>query len=73
MYFSKIPYIYAPFTIGGIEQYVQLKDITVNVRFMSEFLSNITVYDLYDIKDGETPEILAERFYGTPIYHWGIC
>ena len=72
MYFSKIPYIYAPFTIGGIEQYVQLKDITVNVRFMSEFLSNITVYDLYDIKDGETPEILAERFYGTPIYHWAI-
>lgn len=72
MYFSKIPNVYAPYTIGGIEQYIQIKDITVNVRFVSEFLSNITIYDLYDIKDGETPEILAENFYGTPTYHWAI-
>ena len=67
MYFSKIPNVYAPYTIGGVEQYIQIKDITVNVRFVAEFLSNITVYDLYDIRDGETPEILAENFYGTPI------
>jgi hypothetical protein len=72
MYFSKIPNVYAPFTIGGVEQYIQIKDITVNVRFVTEFLSNITVYDLYDIRDGETPELLAERFYGTPTYHWAI-
>ena len=72
MYFSKIPNVYAPYTIGGVEQYIQIKDITVNVRFVAEFLSNITAYDLYDIRDGETPELLAERFYGTPTYHWAI-
>ena len=72
MYFSKMPNVYAPYTIGGVEQYIQIKDITVNVRFVTEFLSNITQYDLYDLRDGETPEILAERFYGTATYHWAI-
>jgi hypothetical protein len=55
-----------------VEQYIQIKDITVNVRFVTEFLSNITQYDLYDLRDGETPEILAERFYGAATYHWAI-
>jgi hypothetical protein len=28
------------------------------------------MYDEYDIKDGETPEIIAEKLYGNPLYHW---
>lgn len=70
MYFKRFPTIYYPATIDGEKQYVALKDITVNVRFIKEFVSNITLYDLYDIVDGETPEIISEKFYGTPLYHW---
>ena len=47
-------------------------DITQNVRFRKEILENITLYDEYDIKDGETPEILSEKIYGSPSYHWVI-
>jgi len=47
-------------------------DITHNVRFRKQILDNITLYDEYDIKDGETPEIISEKFYGTPYYHWII-
>ena len=72
MYFNQFPTIYYPVNIGGIEQYVQLKDVTINVRFIKEFLSNITLYDLYDVVDGETPEIISEKFYGTPFYHWVV-
>jgi hypothetical protein len=70
MYFKNFPVVYYPVVIGGVKQYAQLKDITINVRFVKEFLSNITLYDLYDIADGETPEMISEKFYDTPNYHW---
>lgn len=72
MYFKSFPTIYYPVVVSGVKQYVQIKDITVNVRFVKEFLNNITLYDLYDVVDGETPEIISEKFYDTPFYHWII-
>ena len=47
-------------------------DITHNVRFRKEVLENYTLYDEYDIHDGETPEMIAEKVYGNPNYHWII-
>ena len=32
----------------------------------------MTLFDEYDIVDGETPEIVAEKIYGDPEYHWII-
>lgn len=45
-------------------------DITRNIRFRRDILADITVYDYYDIVDGETPEIVAEKVYGNAQYHW---
>lgn len=47
-----------------------MTDITRNIRFRRDILANVTVYDEYDIVDGETPEIIAEKFYGNAQYHW---
>jgi hypothetical protein len=49
-----------------------LTDISRNIRFRKEVLSNITTYESYDIMDGETPEIIAEKIYGNAEYHWII-
>jgi hypothetical protein len=49
---------------------VLLTDITRNIRFRRDVLANITVYDFYDIVEGETPEIVAEKIYGNAMYHW---
>lgn len=49
-----------------------MTDITRNIRFRRDVLANITVYDEYDIVDGETPEIIAEKVYGNAQYHWII-
>jgi hypothetical protein len=51
---------------------VILTDITRNIRFRRDVLANITVYDYYDIVEGETPEIVAEKVYGNAMYHWII-
>jgi hypothetical protein len=51
---------------------VLLVDILRNVRLRRDTLENILIFDLYRLQDGETPEILSERLYGTPYYHWTL-
>lgn len=72
MYFQKFPQFVYEFSIGGKTKAMIITDITRNVRFRKEILGNIELYDEYDIKDGETPEIIAEKIYGTSEYHWVI-
>ena len=72
MYFNNFPKIYYDYEINGVRQLKIVADITKNVRFRQELLSGITLYDEYDIKDGETPEIISEKLYGSSQYHWVI-
>lgn len=73
MYFKDFPQFLYDFNYGnGVIKTDVVKDITRNVRVRKEILSNITIFDEYDIIDGETPEIISEKFYGTPDYHWVI-
>lgn len=72
MYFDNFPTFLYDFEINGKTEFKLIKDITQNVRLRKEILSNITLYDEYDIRDGETPEIIAEKVYGSPLYHWVV-
>jgi len=72
MYFSTMPNIYYDFVINGVQYVKILKDVTTNVRVIRSILENITMYDEYDIVDGETPEIIASKIYGNTMYHWVI-
>lgn len=73
MYFSQFPKIYYDFAQDNTSTALQiLTDITTNVRVRKEVLENITLYDEYDMMDGETPEIVAEKVYGNPELHWVI-
>jgi hypothetical protein len=69
-YFKGFPNIVYDFSSDNESISYLLKDITRNVRFRKELLKDITLYDEYDIVDGETPEIIAEKVYGSPFYHW---
>lgn len=73
MYFESFPqieYLLSPATRGKKDQSVLLTDITFNVRLKKEIIDNITLYDFYIIKENETYEIISEKLYGTPYYHW---
>lgn len=72
MYFKDFPKFAYDFEIGGKTKVLLLTDITRNVRFRKEILGKIELYDEYDIQDGETPEIIAERVYGNANYHWVV-
>lgn len=54
------------------------KSLDVVTNIMSRFSFNATskdklvMYYKYDIADGETPEIIADKLYGSPEKHWMI-
>jgi hypothetical protein len=73
MYFKKFPKIYYILKERNNEDVLKIiTDITTNVRVKKQTLSSITLWQYYDMKDGETPEIVAERFYGNAELHWVI-
>jgi hypothetical protein len=72
MYFANFPKIVYDFDLSKGTDYRVVTDITRNVRVRKQILENITLYDYYDIAEGETPEIISEKIYGTPYYHWVI-
>jgi hypothetical protein len=72
MYFQDFPKFLYDFKLGSTNKTTTtvVKDITRNIRFRRDILANIALYDEYDIVDGETPEIIAEKIYGNAEYHW---
>lgn len=70
MYFESFPY-----TLYSLDDRasVQLtKYILVRFALSKELKENFSLYDEYDIRDGESPEILADFFYNQPTLHWII-
>ena len=47
-------------------------NIMTRVNFDETFVNNSAVYYNYRIKDGETPEMLADKIYGSSEKHWII-
>jgi hypothetical protein len=72
MYFKEFPKFLYDFKYGSTTKTTVVTDITRNIRFRKEIFENVTLFDEYDIVDGETPEIVAEKIYGDPEYHWII-
>lgn len=72
MYFSNFPKIVYDFNLSSGTDYKIVTDITRNIRVRKQILENINLYDYYDMSEGETPEIVSEKIYGTPYYHWVI-
>jgi len=67
-YFKSFPKVAVDFHGDG--DLVLLSDITKRVRFTDLAKKNNIVFDYYDVKDGETPEYIANEFYGDPLLHW---
>jgi hypothetical protein len=64
LYFSKLPKTFY--------NNVLLTDIVSRVAMIEEYLNNMDLYYEYLIQDGDTPEIIAEKYYGVSEYHWII-
>lgn len=69
-------FTYFPKTVYNLDENVNAVDVVTNIMskfsFEPSFKNNSVVYYEYVITDGETPEMLAHKFYGDPEKHWVI-
>jgi hypothetical protein len=49
-----------------------LTNLTTKFKFNDDFKENTVIYYDYDLVDGETPEIIADKIYNSPERHWII-
>ncbi len=68
MYFKSFPFTFYSLDNTGTVQVVT--NITNRVSLSDEVKNNLSLYDEYDIKDGETPELVADKFYNNSQLHW---
>ena len=70
MYFKNIPTIV--YDSVGDGQFKDVKNLLRRVSIRAKVKANTLFYDTYDIKEGESPESIADRLYGDPELHWII-
>ena len=68
MYFKSFPYTL--YSLDNTTTVQVITDITNRITLSDEVKTNLSLYDEYDVKDGETPELVADRFYNNPELHW---
>jgi hypothetical protein len=67
-YFKQFPSIPYDFDRDGILQNVV--DIYRHSRLLKAYQDDMFAYKLYTVKNGERPDIVSQRLYGTPNYYW---
>ena len=67
-FFKQFPKISYDFDRSGVLQNVV--NIYRSVRPLQAFVDDVNAYRFYDVKNGERPDIVSQRLYGTTIYYW---
>lgn len=67
-YFSHFPKV--NYEVRGDGKYTIMTDITKRVRIKDYIKRSYVNFDFYDVKSGETPEYIANEFYGDSELHW---
>ena len=70
MYFDAFPVI--PYDSKGDLNYKDVTNLLRRVGMRAKLKSNTLLYDTYNVKEGETPEMIAHKLYGDPQLHWII-
>jgi hypothetical protein len=49
-----------------------ITDLSIRPKFRDDILENANNFELYNVNDGDTPEIIAYEQYGDENMHWAI-
>lgn len=71
-YFSQIPKVVYPSLTDDVGENtsIVLTNILTRSAFLREIVSNISLFYEYQVKDGETAEIIADKLYGDVNRAW---
>ena len=70
MYFGHFPLI--PYDSVGDGNFKLITNLLKRVALRSKVKANVSVFDTYDVLEGETPEMLAYKLYDDPELHWVV-
>ena len=70
MYFSLFPTIFYD-AVGNSEPKI-VTHLLKRVALHSKASESIALFDTYDVRNGETPEMIAHKYYDDAEYHWVI-
>ena len=70
MYFDNFPII--PYDSEGNGKFKDVKNLLRRVGVRAKIKTNTSLYDTYDVKNGESPESIAHKLYGDSELHWVI-
>tara|TARA_B110000902_G_scaffold205664_1_gene234118 strand:- start:25 stop:552 length:528 start_codon:yes stop_codon:yes gene_type:complete len=70
MYFENFPLI--PYDSVGNGNFKLVTNLLKRVAVRSKVKINASYYDTYDVREGETPEMIADKLYDDPELHWVI-
>jgi len=63
--FQKVPY-----DLKGNGYYTQLTNLTHFTRIGTKYLDDVSFYSYYNISEGERPDMVSYKLYGTTDYYW---
>lgn len=67
-FFTQFPKIQYDINADGIK--TEITDIFRQVDVNESFIDDVTTYMWYEIKEGERPDVVSNRLYGSPDYYW---
>jgi hypothetical protein len=66
-YFATLPYLITTDPNGN---QVAARNIFIRTSIIPQLLNSPSLYYQYDIQEGDTPEIIASKYYGDPYRYW---
>ena len=69
-YVETFPKLY--YDIKGDGNLKLITDILRRFKVRNNIQEEAVMFDKYEVQDGEKPEDVSHKFYGTPSYHWVV-
>jgi hypothetical protein len=70
MYFKNFPVI--PYDSVGNGEFKFVTNLLRRVGIRQKVKTNTLFYDTYDVREGESPESIADKLYNDPQLHWVV-
>jgi hypothetical protein len=66
-YFNSLPFLTSTDANGNT---IALRNILIRTQLIPQLAKNPLLFYAYSIQDGDTPEIIANKYYGDPFRYW---
>ena len=68
MYFQRFPFV--NYNFGDNEANTIFPNISAYIDIVDQIKNEVAFYEKYTILDGDRPDIVSQKLYDTPDYHW---